>query len=211
MKIAIIAATGMAGRAVYKEAIDRGHDVTAFVRNQKKAIKLLGAGKFVKKSIYQIAAINLTEFDVVINAFADHENPINNLDALAHLIRIGRGLKTRFVFILGAASLKRKDDRLLYDVMSQLPNNESWIKEPRYGVDELYLLQHDDERLNWTAVSPQQEFVDGPKSSYMTGRDSLLYAADGKSHVTSGNIATAILNEVEEPRFLGQRFTIGDK
>ncbi|EFD89101.1 hypothetical protein AWRIB429_0331 [Oenococcus oeni AWRIB429] len=39
----------------------------------------------------------------------------------------------------------------------------------------------------------------------------MIYAADGKSHISTGNMATAILNEIEEPRFINQRFTVGDK
>ncbi|AZZ61109.1 SDR family oxidoreductase [Oenococcus sp. UCMA 16435] len=211
MKIAIVGPTGMAGRATYKEAVMRGHQVTGIVRNPKKAIKLLGEGNFIKKSIYQIAAVNLADFDVVINAFANHQNPIENFDALVHLLRIARGLKTRFIFLLGAGSLERQDGKMLLDALSQLPNNDAWIREPRYGVDELYVLQHDSEGVNWTAVSPQQDFLNGPKSEYVTGRNNLIYAADGKSHITSGNMATAILNEIEEPRFINERFTVGDK
>ncbi len=51
MKIAIIGTTGMAGRAVYKEAVIRGHHVTGFVRNREWAVTLLGKGNFFKKSI----------------------------------------------------------------------------------------------------------------------------------------------------------------
>ncbi|KGI03303.1 Rrf2 family transcriptional regulator [Oenococcus oeni] len=211
MKIAIIGPTGMAGRAVYKEALIRGHQVTGFVRNPERAVKLLGKGNFIKKSIYQIASVNLADFDVVINAFANHENPIENFDALAHLLRVARGLKTRFIFLLGAASLERQDGKMLLDSLSELPNNEAWIREPRYGIDELYVLQHDNEGVNWTAISPQQDFLNGPKSEYITGRNNLIYAADGKSHISTGNMATAILNEIEEPRFINQRFTVGDK
>lgn len=36
MKIAIIGATGQAGSRIMKEAMDRGHEVTAIVRNASK-------------------------------------------------------------------------------------------------------------------------------------------------------------------------------
>ncbi|EHN58937.1 MULTISPECIES: NAD(P)H-binding protein [Oenococcus] len=211
MKIAIIGATGMAGRSIYREAAGRGHEVTAFVRDLNKAEGLLGPGRFIKKSLYQIGAANLHSYDVVINAFANHTHPIENFDALSYLLRIGRKIDSRFIFILGAASLKREDGQLLYDSLSKLANNEAWIDEPKFGVDALYVLQHDAQNVNWTAISPQQEFVDGPASDYRTGRDELIYAEDGKSHVTTGNIARAILNEIEEPRFIGERFTVADK
>ena len=34
MKIGIIGATGNAGSAIYQEAVQRGHEVTAIVRNE---------------------------------------------------------------------------------------------------------------------------------------------------------------------------------
>jgi putative NADH-flavin reductase len=42
MKIGIIGAIGNAGRAIYAEAISRGHDVTALVRDPDRARELLG-------------------------------------------------------------------------------------------------------------------------------------------------------------------------
>lgn len=42
MKIAIIGATGMAGTALYRESVSRGHEVTVIVRHKDKAISLFG-------------------------------------------------------------------------------------------------------------------------------------------------------------------------
>ena len=36
MKLAVIGANGKAGRLIVQEAIDRGHEVTAIVRNRDK-------------------------------------------------------------------------------------------------------------------------------------------------------------------------------
>lgn len=52
MKLAIIGAAGMAGTALYKESVSRGHDVTAIVRHKEKAISLFGNGvKVIDKEI----------------------------------------------------------------------------------------------------------------------------------------------------------------
>lgn len=37
MKLAIICANGKAGRLITKEALERGHDVTAFVRGENRS------------------------------------------------------------------------------------------------------------------------------------------------------------------------------
>ena len=43
MKIGIIGASGMAGQAVYKEALKRGHQPVGIVRNEGQALSLLGS------------------------------------------------------------------------------------------------------------------------------------------------------------------------
>ncbi len=71
MKIAIIGATGMAGTALYKESVLRGHEVTAIVRNKDKAVSLLGDGvKVIDKDVFDLTRSDLEGFDVIINAFA---------------------------------------------------------------------------------------------------------------------------------------------
>lgn len=65
--------------------------------------------------------------------------------------------------------------------------------------------------VNWTAISAQNESVEGPKTEYVLGKDHLMEASDGESHVTSGNLAGAVLDEIETPAFEMQRFTVSDK
>lgn len=49
MKIAVIGAGGKAGSEIVKEALDRGHEVTAIVRS---AAKLLTAGQLYWKRMF---------------------------------------------------------------------------------------------------------------------------------------------------------------
>ena len=42
MKIGIIGATGNAGSAIYQETVQRGHEVTAIVRNEAKSKEQVG-------------------------------------------------------------------------------------------------------------------------------------------------------------------------
>ena len=62
----------------------------------------------------------------------------------------------------------------------------------------------------WTGVSPQQNFVPGPATAHRTAKDDLLLAEDGKSHVTAGNMAVGILDEIETPKHVRERFTVSD-
>ena len=60
-------ATGKAGSLIVKEASERGHEVTAIVRN---AAKLAGEKVAVlEKDVFDLKAEDLQAFDVVVNAF----------------------------------------------------------------------------------------------------------------------------------------------
>ena len=65
MKIAVICANGRAGKLIVKEAVDRGLDVTAVVREENQTV----AQKVVKKDLFDLTSDDLKGFDVVIDAF----------------------------------------------------------------------------------------------------------------------------------------------
>lgn len=72
MKIAVLAASGRAGRLITEEALNRGYSVSAFVRNAEKAKDLAQKGaSVVQKDIFALSSADLQGFDVIINAFGE--------------------------------------------------------------------------------------------------------------------------------------------
>ena len=67
VKVAVIAASGRAGSLIAKEAKDRGHQVTAIVRNAEK-VKDKDL-RLVEKDLFTLTAKDIKNYDVVINAF----------------------------------------------------------------------------------------------------------------------------------------------
>lgn len=65
MKIAVICASGKAGRLIVKEAVDRDLDVTAVIRGEKQS----AAGKAIVKALFDLTAADLAGFDAVVDAF----------------------------------------------------------------------------------------------------------------------------------------------
>lgn len=66
MKLAIICANGKAGQLITKkEALERGHDVTAFVRGENRS----AAKKAVLKDLFELTKEDLSGYDAVIDAF----------------------------------------------------------------------------------------------------------------------------------------------
>lgn len=67
MKIGIIGASGKAGSLILKEALTRGHDVTAIVRDEAK-VQIQGAS-VLEKDVFDLKSEDIKGFDVIVNAF----------------------------------------------------------------------------------------------------------------------------------------------
>ena len=97
MKIAVVAANGKAGKLIVKEALDRGLDVTAFVRSANKT----AAKKVVQKDIMDLTKDDLKDFDAVVDAFGvfDPDKLSQHSTTLKHLCDILSGSKTRLLVV----------------------------------------------------------------------------------------------------------------
>lgn len=212
MKIAVIGATGMAGHAVFREAAKRGHEVTAIVRDGARALELLGADvRLIAKDAFQLPKSDLSDFDVVVNAFsAPPAKAYLHVDLAARLTALFRETqKPRLFFILGAGSLLDESGRPFVETIRKQPGSEAWISIPEAQFHELAFLRGVD-NVNWVGVSPSAVFQEGEGHTPKLGGDHLLKAADGTSHVTNATIAAAILNEIEHPSVKNSRFTVSD-
>lgn len=210
MKLAVIGATGMAGKAIYKESVSRGHDVTAIVRHKDKAVSLFGNGvKVIQKDVFELKRSDLEGFDVIVNAFAtDPGKAYLHLDLAAKLIGLFRETESpRLFFILGAASLLDANGKLFLDTLKADPDVASWISIPTEAYKTLNFLRGI-ENVNWVGVSPSANFVEGEAAVPVLGRDHLLVSSKGESLVTSGTMSVAILDEIENPQFIRTRFTV---
>ena len=103
MKIAVVCANGKAGKLIVKEAVDRGLDVTAFVRNENRSV----AEKAVIKDLFDLQAEDLKGFDVVVDAFGAWtlETIPQIPQAVKKLCDVLSGTDTRLLVVGGAGSL----------------------------------------------------------------------------------------------------------
>lgn len=214
MKIGIIGGNGKAGSKIYEEAMARGHQATAIVRSAEKAKTVLGTeANLLEKDAFALTKEDLTAFDVVIDAFGlprGFPQTYLHLDLLTKLVAELRETTTRLMVIIGAASLKMPDGRQLIDHLLEIPDHEAWIGTPLNQTYEFDFLEMID-NVDWTAVSPSREFVPGDATDYVLGTDSVLFDAAGKSQLTTGNMALAILDEIEDPKHVHGRLTARNK
>jgi len=211
-KIGVIGATGTAGTKIFKEAEERGHEVAAIVRNGEKANKLLGKDiNLIEEDAFDLTKGDLIDFDVVVNAFGtEPETAQLHVDLarlLSGLFNEDQENSPRFFFILGAGSLLDENDELFVETIRQAPNSEEFISVPEKQLKELNYLREEDE-LNWVGISPSAEFKEGEATEFKLGKNHILQNDKGESVTTSGTLAKAILDEIEDPQFEQERFTV---
>lgn len=204
MKIGVIGASGKAGKIIVEEALSRNHEVIAIVRN---ALNINKDIRIIEKDIFQITRNDIYELDVVINAFGSKGNdPVLYQTTTSHLINIFTDCSTRLVVVGGAGSLYT--DETLSTQVFETPEFPAVIYPTSSNMAKsLALLK--DSQINWTFFTPAINFdSNGLKTGkYQIGFDSVILNSKGKSYISYQDYAIALLDEVENPRFIKKRFT----
>ncbi|HEK19915.1 NAD(P)-dependent oxidoreductase [Mucilaginibacter sp.] len=211
MKVAIIGATGFVGPELVKEGILRGYEVTAIARNTDKVEKQAGVTA-LSADVNDVDALAsaLSGHDAVINSFnAGWTNPNLYNDFLQGSRNIQQAVKKagvkRFITIGGAGSL--------FIDGKQLVDSPEFPKEYYPGAsaarDYLNELRNEQE-LDWTFLSPAINLHPGKRTGeFRLNTESPVFSAEGKSDISTADLAVAIFNELENNQFVKQRFTVG--
>ncbi|WP_019911588.1 NAD(P)-dependent oxidoreductase [Paenibacillus sp. HW567] len=207
MKIAVIGASGKAGSEITKEALDRGHEVTVIVRD---AAKVAGSkAAVVEKDIFALTAGDLKGFDVVVNAFgAPFGQEHLHVDAGNVLIEALKDAPgTRLIVVGGAGSLYVDEAKTVRVV--DTPGFPDFVKPTALNQGKNLEILKGTKDLKWTFVSPSANFAVGARTgAYETGKDHLLSNSKGESYVSYADYAIAIVDEIEQPQHIGERFTV---
>ena len=212
MKIALIGATGFVGSAILKEALDRGHEVTAIVRHPEK---LQPHPKLhpQKGDIYnadEVARL-VADHDVVISAFnPGWTNPDIYNQQVKGTETIIKSVKKadvkRVLWVGGAGGLEVKPGVQLVDT-PEFPKD--W-KQGSLATREALNLLRKESGLDWSYLSPSADLSPGQRTGkFRLGTDQLLKDANGQSRISVEDYAVAMINEVERPTHVRQRFTVG--
>ena len=95
MKIAVLCANGKAGKLIVEEAINKGLEVSAFVRDSSKA-RFDSKVRVVQKDIFTLESSDLQGFDVIIDAFGEWQNLSLHKAHMEHLVQILSGNRAKF-------------------------------------------------------------------------------------------------------------------
>lgn len=216
MNVALIGATGFAGSAILDELINRGHKVTAIVRNPDKLTNgsaNLTAVKCDATNPDELAKV-VKGVDVVISAYnPGWANPNMYEDTLRNYPLILEGVKKsgvgRLLIVGGAGTLFVKPGLRLVDT-GTLP--DAWIPGVK-SLGEFYLntLTKED-AIDWVFLSPAANLGDLQKGvrtgKYRVGKDDLLVDEKGNSFISVEDYAVAMVDELEKPAHHKERFTV---
>ncbi|MCM3186853.1 NAD(P)-dependent oxidoreductase [Priestia megaterium] len=208
MKIGIIGATGKAGKLILKEAVKRGHDVTAVVRNPEKVSDT--TAKVIEKDIFNLKTSDIKEFDVVVNAFnAAPGKEHQHVEAGNVLIKALKDApETKLVVVGGAGSLF-VDEKETIKVM-ETPDFPAEFLPTAINMGENLKELQSTAGIQWTYISPAGFFdAEGKRTgSYQKGNDQLILNSKGESYISYADYAIAVLDEIENPQHENQRFSV---
>jgi uncharacterized protein len=201
MKVALIGATGNVGSRILEELLARGHAVLALARHTEK-IRAQSGVNTVNVDINQpdeLAKLLLGANAVVSAVKFKDADP-------RELIRVVRkSAVNRYVVVGGAGSLELSPGIREVDGPDFPPHVRP---EALRGAEFLEQLRASD--LDWTFISPSRVFFAGKRTGkFRLGTDKLLFDEAGKSSVSYEDYAMALVDELENPRHLRSRFTVG--
>lgn len=204
--IAVVAANGRSGQLIVKEALERGHDVTVFVRSENRT----RAHKAVIKDIMELTAQDLEGFDAVVDAFgvwAPEDLPQHST-TLAHLSDILSGSDTRLLVVGGAGSLYLNPEHSM--TVAQGPDFPEEFKPVAHAMAKSLAELRKRDDVRWTFISPACDFqADGERTGdYILGGEELTVNERGESIISYADFAVAMLDEIESGNHVGQRISV---
>lgn len=209
MKILVVAANGKAGSLIVDEALRRGHDVTAAVRNENKTV----AQKVIVKDLFALTREDLAGFDAVVSAFGaftPETLPLHS-KSVDHFAEILDGSDARLLIVGGAGSLYVNEERTIRLV--DTPEFPAEYKPLALAqADELTLLRTK-ENICWTFVSPAADFREnGEKTgNYAISGEIFTTNEAGESFVSYIDYASAMLDVIESGKHVKERISVYNK
>jgi uncharacterized protein len=232
LRLALIGATGYVGSRVLDEALERGHDVTAIVR---QVDKLPSHPKLtpLAADVQEIAQVTeaVSGHDAVISCFnpGGHDvstNPHFYRDIVEGTRSIIEGVRAsdvdRLVYVGGAGSLHSRPGMMLVDdtefLVEHLQNPPEGMLTgegppsldiPRGARMAFYLFEREQE-VDWTFVSPSLFLgnYEGRTGRLRYGTHDLLMDNGSPAKVDVEDLAVAIVDEVEKPRVSRGHLTV---
>lgn len=212
MKIAVIGAGGRVGQRTVQEALRRGHEVTAVVRDPSSFQQ--------RDDRVTVTAADVTDADQVVRAVRGHDAVISAVGpayengdmqlltraAQCLLTALPRAGVRRLIVVGGAASLEVAPGVRLLDT-PDFPDAFKPIGKAH--ADALDVFRASDTDVDWAFVSPPAMLEPGERTGrYQVGGDQFLMGANGQPSISMEDYAIALLDEAESGTHVRKRFAV---
>lgn len=205
-KIAVVAANGKAGQLIVREAVERGNDVTAFVRSENRTV----AENVVVKDIMDLTPKDLVGFDAVVDAFGawTPETLPQHSTTLAHLCDILSGTDTRLLVVGGAGSLYVNPEHTM--TVSETPDFPEMFKPLASAMAKALSDLRERDDVRWTYISPAGDFqAEGERTGeYILAGEELTLNDRNESIISYADYAIAMVDEIESGDHIQQRISV---
>jgi len=181
MIVALIGATGNAGSRILAELIRRGHEVRALVRHPEKVPIRAGV------TAHQVDANDLPALSRCVAGAVVSSVKFKDTDTGVLIEAVRRAGLRRYLVVGGAGSLEIAPGLREVDGPGFPPHVRP---EALKGAAFLEQLRASD--LDWTFLSPSR-----------------MVDASGRSSISYEDYAVALVDELERPKHLCRRFTVG--
>jgi putative NADH-flavin reductase len=211
MRIVVFGANGRVGSRIVAEALARGHELTAVVRDPESH-SLPSSGVTVVRgdatdpgSVAELAAGH----DLAVSAVGP--SPADALEtvpaaARALLEGLSRAGVPRLIAVGGGGSLEASPGVRVLDTPEF---NEAWKPGSLAQAEALEIYRAATTDIDWTYLSPPFVLAPGERTGqYRTGDDRLLVDEQGNSSISMEDFAVALLDEAESAEHVRRRFTV---
>lgn len=206
MKIAVVCANGKAGKLIVSEAVSRGLDVTAIVRDENKTV----AQKAIIKDLFDLTPDDLKDFDVVIDAFGawTEDKLPQHSTSLKHLCDILSDTNIRLLVVGGAGSLYVNPEHtaVVSDGPDFPPQFLPLAKAQGKALEELRGRND----VQWTFISPAGDFqAEGERTGeYILAGEELTLNSRGESVISYADYAIAMVDEATTGNHIQERISV---
>ena len=212
--VVLIGASGFVGTAILNELLNRGHKVTAIVRDPTKVT--------ASNPNLKVIQADVTDTDVLIEASKGKDavisaynpgwkNPNIYEETLKNYPLIVDSVKKagveRLLIVGGAGTLFYAPGKMVMDADDVPAKLLPGIK----SLGEFYLntLRKEND-IDWIFLSPAANMTPGERTGkFRIGKDDLVVDVNGDSNISVEDYAVAMVDELEQKKYHKERFTIG--
>lgn len=217
MKVVVIGATGLIGKAVVAECVARGHQVVGIARHADSLPKADNFTALARDVNAEGLSAVLAGADAVVSAFNggwDNPNLVADYNqGTANILQAAEQAQVPYLLVVGGAGCLEVAPNL------QLVDTPDFPKEIYPAADAIrqWLVKlKANQVLNWAFLSPAAMFAVNPLrfegiGHYRVGGNQVLLDQQGQpADISVPDLAKAIADDIEKKAHLHQHFTVAE-